>query len=36
MQISGIYTIRDTPQAHYWDIVFEWEDQLAKHLTSPY
>ena len=35
MQISGIYTIRDTPQLHYWDIVFEWEDQISKTLRIP-
>ncbi|WP_276373177.1 hypothetical protein [Chryseolinea sp. H1M3-3] len=34
-QISGIYTIRDTPQPHYWDIVFEWEDELSSTLNVP-
>jgi hypothetical protein len=35
LQIRGIYTIRDTPQPHYWDIVFEWEDQLSATLGVP-
>ncbi len=34
-QINGIYTIRDTPQPHYWDIVFEWEDELSSALHVP-
>lgn len=35
MEISGIYTIRDTPQPTYWDIVFEWEDQISQTLNVP-
>lgn len=35
IRIFGIYTIRDTPQPHYWDIVFDWEDQLAASLGVP-
>jgi hypothetical protein len=35
IKLKGIYTIRDTPQAHFWDIVFEWEDQMAASLGIP-
>lgn len=35
MKISGIYTIRDVPRPSYWDIVFEWEDQIAETLNIP-
>lgn len=35
MEIKGIYTIRNTPQFQYWDIVFEWEDQISKTLGIP-
>jgi hypothetical protein len=35
LRIGGIYTIRDTRQPHYWDIVFEWEDQMAITLGVP-
>ncbi len=35
IKIRGIYTIRDTAQPHYWDIVFEWEDQLSVTLGVP-
>ena len=35
MRLAGIYTIRDTPQPYYWDIVFEWEDELSKSLRVP-
>jgi hypothetical protein len=35
MRIGGIYTIRDTPHPNYWDIVFEWEDQMSMTLGVP-
>jgi hypothetical protein len=35
IKLLGIYTLRDTPQPYYWDIVFEWEDQLSKSLNIP-
>jgi hypothetical protein len=35
IKISGIYTIRDTPQPHFWDIVFDWEDQMSITLGVP-
>lgn len=33
--IKGIYTIRDTRQLSYWDIVFEWEDEFSSVLGVP-
>jgi hypothetical protein len=35
VNIAGIYTIRDSPHPHYWEVVFEWEDQLSKSLDVP-
>ncbi len=35
IRISGIYTIRDCPHPYYWDIVYEWEDQIAHTLGIP-
>jgi len=35
MKLRGIYTIRDTVQPYYWDIVFEWEDIFSKALNLP-
>lgn len=35
ISIAGIYTNRDTQQPYYWDVVYEWEDQLAKSLNVP-
>src|SRR5688572_28239637 len=35
MKVSGIYTIRDTPHPYYWDVVYEWEDELSKALKIP-
>lgn len=35
VNIQGIYTIRDTPQPYYWDIVFEWENEFSKALNIP-
>lgn len=35
MNIAGIYTVRDTPQPYYWDVVFEWEDEFAQTLQIP-
>jgi hypothetical protein len=35
MRLAGIYTIRNTPQAYFWDIVFEWEDEFSKTLNIP-
>jgi hypothetical protein len=35
IRLGGIYTIRDVKQPYYWDIVFEWEDELAKQLELP-
>lgn len=35
IEISGIYTVRDTTHPYYWDIVFEWEDELSKALNLP-
>lgn len=32
---AGIYTVRDTHQPYYWDIVFEWEDEFSKTLGVP-
>lgn len=32
---AGIYTIRDTPHPHYWDIIYEWEDYFASVLEIP-
>lgn len=34
-KFAGIYTVRDTPQPYYWDIVFEWEDEFSKTLGLP-
>lgn len=33
--LKGIYSIRDTPQPYYWDVVFEWEDELSRTLNLP-
>ncbi len=35
IKISGIYTVRDTPRPHFWDIVFDWEDQMSATLGVP-
>ncbi|MEJ7645118.1 MAG: hypothetical protein WKF87_11025 [Chryseolinea sp.] len=35
IKLAGIYTIRDTSQPYYWDIVFDWEDQISKTLAIP-
>jgi hypothetical protein len=35
INIVGIYTTRDTKQPYYWDVVYEWEDQLSASLNVP-
>jgi hypothetical protein len=35
INLAGIYTIRDTKQPFYWDVVFRWEDEFAKKLNLP-
>lgn len=35
INLAGIYTLRDTPQPYYWDIVYEWEDEFSKVLGIP-
>src|SRR5687768_9049122 len=35
VELAGIYTIRDTPHPYYWDVVYEWEDELSKTLNIP-
>lgn len=35
VELGGIYTIRNTAHPYYWDIVYEWEDELAKALDIP-
>ncbi|HLA58614.1 MAG TPA: hypothetical protein VK622_07630 [Puia sp.] len=34
-ELAGIYTIRDTLHPYYWDVVYEWEDVLARTLRIP-
>jgi hypothetical protein len=35
IELQGIYTNRNTPHPHYWDIVYEWEDEFSKILNVP-
>ncbi len=35
IELAGIYTIRDTKQPFYWDVVFRWEDEFARMLNIP-
>jgi hypothetical protein len=35
VKLVGIYTIRDSPHPYYWDVVYEWEDELSKALNLP-
>ncbi len=35
LDVLGIYSNRNTPQPYYWDVVYEWEDELAKALGIP-
>lgn len=35
IELAGIYTIRDTVHPYYWDVVYEWEDELSKVLGIP-
>ncbi|MDH4088847.1 MAG: glycosyltransferase [Cyclobacteriaceae bacterium] len=35
IKLKGIYTIRDTRHPYYWDVVFEWEDELSRALDIP-
>lgn len=35
VELAGIYTIRNTAHPYYWDIVYEWEDELSKALNIP-
>jgi hypothetical protein len=35
VELCGIYTIRNTKQPYYWDVVFGWEDELSKALDIP-
>lgn len=34
-KLGGIYTIRDTIHPYYWDVVYEWEEELSKALGIP-
>lgn len=35
IELGGIYTIRNTKQPFYWDVVFRWENEFSRTLNIP-